>query len=91
MDHQYAYITEDAEGSNYSAYVPDLPGCVTTGSTLEEIHSNMREAIRLHVRGLIEDGDPVPPRAHAAEAAQVAQVSCYSSLTARSTCRANSA
>ena len=46
--------------NNYSAYVPDLPGCVTTGKTIEEIKTNIREAIELHLEGLMEDGAPVP-------------------------------
>ena len=46
--------------NNYSAYVPDLPGCVTTGKTVEEIKTNIREAIELHLKGLLEDGAPVP-------------------------------
>lgn len=62
---QYAYVVEHAESSNYSAYVPDLPGCVTTGETLEEIRQNMAEAIRLHLRGMREDGEPIPePTTH---------------------------
>ena len=46
--------------ANYSGYVPDLPGCIATGKTLEEIESNMREAIEFHIEGMIEDGDPIP-------------------------------
>jgi predicted RNase H-like HicB family nuclease len=45
---------------NYSAYVPDLPGCISTGRTLAEIEKNIREAIGFHIEGLIEDGDPIP-------------------------------
>lgn len=45
---------------NYSAYVPDLPGCISTGKTLGEIEKNIREAIEFHIEGMIEDGDPVP-------------------------------
>ncbi|MDB9428462.1 type II toxin-antitoxin system HicB family antitoxin [Microcystis aeruginosa CS-555/01A07] len=48
---RYAIIIEKAE-NNYSAYVPDLPGCVTTGKTLEEIAENMKEAIQFHLDGL---------------------------------------
>ncbi|CCI19635.1 Uncharacterized 14.9 kDa protein in rep-hol intergenic region (fragment) [Microcystis aeruginosa PCC 9807] len=47
---RYAIIIEKAE-NNYSAYVPDLPGCVTTGKTLEEIAENMKEAIQFHLDG----------------------------------------
>jgi predicted RNase H-like HicB family nuclease len=56
---QYAVVIEKAEG-NYSAYVPDLPGCVATGDTLEEVQASIREAVELHLDGLREDGEPVP-------------------------------
>jgi len=56
---RYAIVIERAEG-NYSAYVPDLPGCVSTGSTVAETERNIREAIRFHLDGLREDGLPVP-------------------------------
>src|SRR6266705_3555833 len=44
---------------NYSAYVPDLPGCITTGDTQEEVLKNMQEAIALHLRGMVEDHEPI--------------------------------
>jgi predicted RNase H-like HicB family nuclease len=56
---RYAVVIEKAE-SNYSAYVPDLPGCVATGDTVEEIESEIREAIAFHLEGMREDGLPVP-------------------------------
>lgn len=56
---EYTVIYEWA-GNNYSAYVPDLPGCVTTGATLEETERNMREAIELYIETLREEGKPVP-------------------------------
>jgi len=56
---RYAIVIEKAEG-NYSAYVPDLPGCVATGTTVAETESEIREAIRFHIDGLKEDGLPVP-------------------------------
>lgn len=56
---RYAIIIEKAE-SNFAAYVPDLPGCVATGETIEETERLLREAIELHVRGLRADGLPVP-------------------------------
>ena len=55
----YAVVIEKADG-NYSAYVPDLPGCVATGDTLEEAERAIREAIRLHLEGLRTDGLPIP-------------------------------
>jgi predicted RNase H-like HicB family nuclease len=57
--HRFLVVIEKAE-SNYSAYSPDLPGCVATGATREEVEQNMHEAIRLHVQGLIEDNLPIP-------------------------------
>ncbi|MGB0135386.1 type II toxin-antitoxin system HicB family antitoxin [Dokdonella sp.] len=57
---RYAIVIEKA-AVNYSAYVPDLPGCVATGSTLEETEAQIREAIAFHLDGLREDGMPVPP------------------------------
>jgi predicted RNase H-like HicB family nuclease len=59
MSVKYAVIFERAE-SNWAAYVPDLPGCITTGSTLEETERNIREAIEGHLETLRESGDPVP-------------------------------
>jgi predicted RNase H-like HicB family nuclease len=57
---RYAIVIEKAE-ANYSAYVPDLPGCVSTGRTVEDVKRNIAEAIDFHIQGLIEDGEPVPP------------------------------
>ncbi|MBL1264700.1 type II toxin-antitoxin system HicB family antitoxin [Methylomicrobium sp. RS1] len=56
---RYAVIIEQAEG-NYSAYVPDLPGCITTGDSIAEIEQNIREAIEFHLEGLREEGLPIP-------------------------------
>lgn len=56
---RYAIVIEHA-GSNYSAYAPDLPGCIATGDTVEETESEMRAAIRFHLDGLREDGLPIP-------------------------------
>ena len=57
---KYAIVIETAEG-NYSAYVPDLPGCVATGKTVEEVEQQIREAIEFHLEGMREDGNPIPP------------------------------
>ena len=57
--YRFLIVIEKADG-NYSAYSPDLLGCVATGSTREETEQNMYEAIVFHVKGLIEDGAPVP-------------------------------
>jgi predicted RNase H-like HicB family nuclease len=57
--YRYLVVIEKADG-NYSAYAPDLPGCVATGHTLTDVQHNMREAITLHLRGMLEDNLPVP-------------------------------
>jgi predicted RNase H-like HicB family nuclease len=56
---RYAMIIEPGE-RNYSAYLPDLPGCIATGKTVEEVKRRMREAVELHLSGLREDGLPIP-------------------------------
>ena len=56
---RYAVVIEKAE-NNYSAYVPDLPGCVATGSTLAEVEREIREAVEFHLDGLREDGIVLP-------------------------------
>ena len=56
---RYAIVIEMAQ-NNYSAYVPDLPGCVATGRTIQEVEAQIREAISFHLKGLREDGLPIP-------------------------------
>jgi predicted RNase H-like HicB family nuclease len=56
---KYLVVIEKAE-RNYAAYVPDLPGCVATAPTLDELHQNVLSAVALHLAGLREDGLPVP-------------------------------
>src|SRR5579871_4955041 len=56
-DMRYAVVIERSP-NNYAAYVPDLPGCVSTGATREEVERNIREAITFHLEGLREDGLP---------------------------------
>ncbi len=56
---RYAVIFEKA-GNNWAAYVPDLPGCITTGQTREETARNIREAIELHLEAMAEVGEPIP-------------------------------
>jgi predicted RNase H-like HicB family nuclease len=56
---RYLVVVEKTE-NNYSAYVPDLPGCIATGATAEDVQQNIREAIAMHMEGLREDGLPVP-------------------------------
>ena len=57
---RYAVVIENA-GCNYSAYVPDLPGCIATGATESEVEQQIREAIEFHLDGMREDGIPIPP------------------------------
>jgi len=68
---RYAIVIEKAE-SNYAAYVPDLPGCVATGSTLEETERLIREAIEFHIEGLRTDGQSVPQPSSKVEYVDVA-------------------
>ena len=68
---RYAIVIEKAN-SNYSAYVPDLPGCIATGETEAEVESLIREAIEFHVTGLREDGLAVPPPSSKVEYVDVA-------------------
>jgi predicted RNase H-like HicB family nuclease len=57
---RYLVLIEGGPPSNYSAWSPDLPGCVATGDTLEEAEREMRSAIAFHLEGLAEDGDAIP-------------------------------
>ena len=68
---RYAVVIENA-GSNYSAYVPDLPGCVATGATLAETKTAIREAIEFHLDGLREDVSPIPPPSSKVDYVEVA-------------------
>ena len=68
---RYAIVIEKAEG-NFSAYVPDLPGCVATGATVEEVESQIREAIEFHLDGMREDVTPIPPPASRVEYVEIA-------------------
>ncbi len=68
---RYAIVIEKAE-SNYSAYVPDLPGCVATGATVEETELQIREAIAFHLDGMREDGIAFPQPASRVEYVEIA-------------------
>ena len=57
--HRFLIVIEKANG-NFSAFSPDLPGCVATGATREEAERNMHEAVKMHVDGLTADGLPIP-------------------------------
>jgi predicted RNase H-like HicB family nuclease len=68
---RYAIVIERAE-TNFSAYVPDLPGCVATGATIGEVEKLIREAIALHIEGMREDGVNVPEPSSTVEYVEVA-------------------
>lgn len=68
---RYAIVIEKAE-ANYAAYVPDLPGCVATGQTIEETEQQIREAIDLHLRGMREDGSPIPEPSSSVDYVEIA-------------------
>ena len=68
---RYAIVIEKAE-NNYAAYVPDLPTCVATGQTIEETEQQIREAIDLHLRGMREDGLPIPEPSSSVDYVEIA-------------------
>jgi predicted RNase H-like HicB family nuclease len=68
---RYAIVIEAAEG-NFSAYVPDLPGCIATGKSVEETEESIREAIAFHLDGLREDNLPIPPASSRVDYVEVA-------------------
>ena len=68
--HRFLIVVENT-GRNFSAYSPDLPGCIATGSTREETERNMFEAIQLHLQGLREDNLPIPESSAYAEVLMV--------------------
>ena len=68
---RYAIVIEKA-ARNFSAYVPDLPGCVATGATAEEAEAQIREAIQFHLEGLRQDGRPIPAPSSRVEYVDVA-------------------
>jgi predicted RNase H-like HicB family nuclease len=70
---KYAVVIERAS-DNYAAYAPDLPGCITTGATVEETERNIREAIELHLEGMRENGLPIPEPRTVAVAVEVGAV-----------------
>jgi len=56
-------VVIEKENGNYSAYCPDLPGCVATGKNREETELNMHEAVEMHIQGMLEDSLPIPESA----------------------------
>jgi predicted RNase H-like HicB family nuclease len=69
--YRFLIVIEKA-GTNYSAYCPDLPGCVATGKTQEETERNMHEAVKMHIEGMIEDKIAIPENVTLAEYIAVA-------------------
>ena len=69
---RYAVVIEKGE-RNYSAYVPDLPGCVSVGETPEDVKAEIREAIEFHLEGMREDGLPIPAPSSRAEYVEVGE------------------
>ena len=68
---RYAIVIEQGE-NNFSAYVPDLPGCVATGATVEEVEREIQEAIEFHLEGMRADGLPIPEPSSRVEYVDVA-------------------
>lgn len=68
---RYAVVIEKA-ASNYSAYVPDLPGCIATGQTTAGVEQEIRDAIQFHIEGIIEDGEAVPTPSSRVEYVEIA-------------------
>ena len=68
---KYAVVIEKAE-SNFSAFVPDLPGCIATGATRENVEEQIREAIEFHLDGMREDGEEIPQPSSSVEYIEVA-------------------
>jgi predicted RNase H-like HicB family nuclease len=68
---KYAIVIEKA-GKNYSAYVPDLPGCVATGETWEAVEAQIREAVEFHLEGMRKDGEVIPEASSRVEYIDVA-------------------
>jgi len=68
---RYAVVFEKAD-HNWAAYVPDLPGCISTGATRAEVGENIKEAIEFHIEGLLEEGQPVPEPSSEVDLVEVA-------------------
>jgi predicted RNase H-like HicB family nuclease len=59
-ERRYLIVIEGADGANFSAYAPDLPGCVAAGATREDVEREMHDAVAFHLEGLREAGQPIP-------------------------------
>ena len=69
---EYTVIIEKQPDTDWGAYLPDLPGCVAAGRTLEETRELMRSAMEMHLRAMREDGDPIPEPSHIVDMLEVA-------------------
>lgn len=69
---EYLVVIERAGDGSFSAYAPDLPGCVSCGDTIAEVQKEIAEAVRLHIASLRQHGEPVPPRSTVAHSVRAA-------------------
>ncbi len=69
---KYVYVIEKAPDGSYSAFVPDLPGCTTSGDTPEEVRSNIKDAVDLYIDSLREHNEPVPPSTSSVDVVEAA-------------------
>lgn len=69
---KYVYIIERADDGSYSAYVPDLPGCTTSGKTMDEVKALIKEAVETYIDSLREHGEAVPPPTSSVDVAEAA-------------------
>ena len=69
---KYVFVIEKAADGSYSAYVPDLPGCTTSGDSPAEVRQLIREAVKLHIESLREHNEPVPPPTSVADVVEAA-------------------
>jgi predicted RNase H-like HicB family nuclease len=69
---KYVYVIEKAPDGSYSAYVPDLPGCTTSGDSPDEVRRNIKDAVATYIESLREHNEPVPPPTSSADVVEAA-------------------
>jgi predicted RNase H-like HicB family nuclease len=69
---KYVYVVEQARDGSYSAYVPDLPGCTTSGDSIDEVKRNIQDAVDTYIESLRENNEPVPPPTSSADFVEAA-------------------
>lgn len=69
---RYVYVIEQATDGSFSAYVPDLPGCTTSGDTVDEVRRNIKDAVDLYLESLREHNEPIPPATSIADVIEAA-------------------